>query len=184
MVEKFRLIRPEFNLRVRFPALDFSDRNTFQTGGEAVLVTDPTYLADVYNSQGGMASFVRQNGVFVLDFGGDRSGPVWWQPPFLKIAFVVDSGKPPPDTTVLADEVGCDSGSLVFLPLTKALPSRLRAQVDRVLAEDNGAALPLPAGIWTVKYEQHDSGERDGKGFRDIVAVWEPDEILQPRLAL
>lgn len=184
MVERFRLIKPEFNLRVRFPALDFSDRGTFQTGGEAVLVTDPTYLADVYNSQEDTASFVRQHGVIVWDFGGDTSGPVWWQPPFLKIAFAIDHGEPPPSATVLADEVGCDSGSLVFLPLTKALPSRLRAHVDRVLVANSGVALPLPAGTWTVRYEQHDSEEWDAEHFRDIVALWEPDEFLQPRLAL
>ncbi len=184
MTERFRLVKPKFNLRARFPALDFSDRGTFQTGGEAVLVTDPIYLTDVYNSQEGTASFVRQHGVIVWDFGGDTSGPVWWQPPSLKIAFALDSGEPPPSATVMADEVGCDSGSLVFLPLTKALPPGLRAQVDRVLVANSGVALTLPAGTWTVWYEQHDSEEWNAEFFRDIVALWEPDESLQPRLEI
>ncbi len=176
IVDPNRLIRPECTLCRDFPGLGFRDVFSFETSGEPVLLTDPTYLADVYNSRDEVASFLRAHGVFVADFGGDTGGPVWWQPPFVSFRIATSSSdqypEPPEGVIALAEEVGTDSGSFVFLPLTDDLPPDLRAEVDRVLAENNGVLLPLPAGRWSVFYEQLDGTPESW--YRNIVLKWEP----------
>ena len=180
-------MKAESDFCLRFPDVDFRDVHRFQTAGEPVLITDPTYLADVYNSDDDSASYLRAHGVFVSRFGGDTSGPVWWQSPFLLLPISVhlsNAGlRSSLDITVLAEEVGTDSGSFIFLPLADDLLQDVRVKVDSVLAHDNGAALSLPAGSWSVFYEQWEDGQgQPSEHYRNIVAKWEPGEIVQPRL--
>jgi hypothetical protein len=178
MVSPDRLIKPQDKFRESFPGLNFPEVYSFRISGESVLVTDPLYLADVYNSKDDIASFVREHGVLVMDFGGDVSCPVLWQSPFVLLPISMHlSGQalhPPEGSAVLANEVGTDSGSFVFLPLAKEVPPVLKAQVDRVVAESNGAILELPAGDWSVFYEQWDAPESSlAKLYRNIVLKWE-----------
>ncbi len=181
IIDPDKLILPQPNLKARFSDLDFRDCLTFHTNGEPVLVTDPIYLADVYNVPNGLASVVRQRGVIVTDFGGDRSGPIFWQFPFALLAF--GTRHDPPEAAVLAEEVGCDSGSFVFLPVTADLPPALTAKIADVLEKKNGASLVLPAGEWTVLFEQHQPRFNDDvEDSRNIVLRWEPSENVQPRL--
>jgi hypothetical protein len=179
IVNPNRLTKPEDKFHKAFPEFNFREVYSFQTSGEPVLLTDPTYLADVYNSGDEIASFLRAHGIFVIDFGGDVSSPVWWQPPFVLLPISMHISdrdlEPPEEVTVLAEEVGTDSGSFVFLPLTEELPWALKARVDKVLAENNGALLELPAGKWGVFYEQQDAPEERLKSlYRNIVLKWEP----------
>ncbi len=177
VVDPNRLIKPQDRFREGFPELGFREVYSFRTSGESILITDPIYLADVYNSKDAISAFLRANGVFVMDFGGDVSGPVWWQPPFVLLPISMhlsEDLEPPEGVTILADEVGTDSGSFVFLPLTKDIPSELKAQVDEVLSKNNGAALALPAGKWSVFYEQWSPPEeRLNSLYRNIVLRWE-----------
>ena len=148
LVDRNRLIQPDDDLQAAFPSLGF--RNTFrlQTSGEPVLLTDPMYLADVHNSHDEVAAFLRAHGVFLMGFGGDASCPVWWEHPFVLLPISLRDAylEPPEEATVLVDEVGCDSGSFIFLPLTDTLPQSVQLKVDEVLSQDNGAALGLPGG--------------------------------------
>lgn len=66
MIKPERLIRPEDQFREGFPTLDFREEYSFRTSGEPVLVTDPTYLADVYSSHDEEAGYLRAHGVFVM----------------------------------------------------------------------------------------------------------------------
>jgi hypothetical protein len=50
MIDPGRLVDPQDNFRSTFPRVDFRDVYELATAGEQLLVTDPTYLADVYNS--------------------------------------------------------------------------------------------------------------------------------------
>jgi hypothetical protein len=177
MVNSNRLVKPQDKFREGFPELGFREMYSFNTSGEPILITDPIYLADVYNSKDEIASFLRTYGVFIMDFGGDVSSPVWWQHPFVLLPISMhlsdEDLEPPEGVTVLA-EVGTDSGSFVFLPFTKDLPSALKMQVDKVLAKNNGALLELPAGNWSVFYEQWDAPEeRLNSLYRNIVLKWE-----------
>lgn len=81
MIDPRRLIRSTDKFHAAFPGLNFPETFAFQTRGEPVLVTDPTYLADVYNSPVEPALSLREHGCFLMDFGGDTSCPVWWKPP-------------------------------------------------------------------------------------------------------
>jgi hypothetical protein len=179
IVDPNRLIKPKDRFREGFPELDFREVYSFHTSGQPVLITDPIYLADVYNSKDEIASFLRAHGVFIMDFGGDVSGPVWWQHPFVLLPISMHSSdedlEPPEGVTVLADEVGTDSGSFVFLPFTEDMPRALKAEVDEVLVKRNGALLELPVGNWSVLYEQWDAPEeRLNSLYRNIVLRWEP----------
>jgi hypothetical protein len=176
MIKPECLIRPEDQFREGFPTLGFREEYSFRTSGEPVLVTDPTYLADVYNSHDEEACYLRAHGVFVMDFGGDTSCPVWYKDPYLMLPIsmpLTDDARPlqlPTGARVLADEVGTDSGSFIFLPLVSDLPSKLQAEVNAVLTRRTGATLALPAGHWTLFYQQWDPTKGyPASLYRDIV---------------
>jgi hypothetical protein len=178
LVDESRLIDPRDNFAEAFPGLGFRDVYSLRTSGERVLVTDPIYLADVYNSTDEVASYLRRRGVFVKEFGGDGSCPVWWREPFVKLPIMgrwqEDNVSLPPGVRVLAQEVGTDSGSFIFLPLEAGMPRSVAEAIDLVLREDNGAALELSAGHWRVLYEQMDAPRPDLAGLsRNIVLAHE-----------
>jgi hypothetical protein len=152
------------DMREWHPELGFSGRTELTTDGAPIFVTDPIYLADVYNAnEDPVAQYLRQHAVIVSDFGGDTSCPVWWKSPHLVLPVSFDAGedaedagdwgiRPPPGATVLAQEIGCDSASFVFLVLRDDLPEAVRARVDAELS--NGAVLNLPVGTYRFHLEQ------------------------------
>lgn len=174
MVESERLIHPPDDFRSAFPEFEFRDVYTLTTSGEQVLITDPTYLADVYNSVDEATSFLRARGVFLMQFGGDVSCPVWWQPPYILLPIsnsMPDDEEVPEGVKVLAEDVHTDSGSFIFLPLTDELLPELKESVDEVLREGNGVALNPPAGRWNFYYEQFPAPSENLIGmYRNIVA--------------
>lgn len=179
MIDPNRLLKPQDQFCKAFPTLGFREVYCLHTSGDPVLITDPVYLADVYNSKDEMASFLRTYGIFIMDFGGDVCASVWWQHPFVLLPISMhlsaEGLKPPEGVSILADGVGTDSGSFIFLVLTKNLPLMVKVRVDAVLARNNGALLNLPAGDWSVFYEQWDAPEpRLASLYRNIVLKWEP----------
>jgi len=181
MVDPYRLVKPQLHIWSGAAHLPFRQEMHFLTSGEPVLVTDPIYLADVYNSEDSLACFVREQGVIVNDFGGDITCPVVWQPPFLMLVLddteFPEPSEMPLDAVIVASKVGCDSGSFVFLPLAEGMPAGLRTTVADVVARNNGVALPLPAGRWSVWYE--DWQDYHGRP-RKIVARWQTGEATRP----
>jgi hypothetical protein len=177
LVDESRLIVPtdreHWRERLRN---DIPESFVLETTGEPILVTDPTYLADVHNdSDEPAAVYLRKNGVILLNFGGDVAGPVWWKPPYLLIPLSLhldaESRTPPRGTRVLAKQVGCDSGSFIFLPLKERISQQLRQRIDTVVREENGAILTLPAGRYQIFYEQFDAPAQNMVGlYRNIVA--------------
>jgi hypothetical protein len=177
-VDQKRLLKPDDEFRAGFPDLDFQEVYTFQTYGEEVLITDPIYLADVYNSKGEIASFLREYGVFVMSFGGDIECPVWYQDRHFLLPIsdhlLSEVMNPPEDVVVLAEEVGTDSGSFLFLPVTSNLHPSLKQKIKSVLAKGNGEMLPLQAGKWAIYYEQWDVPEGSFPTFyRNVVGQME-----------
>ena len=114
MVDPSRF-QPIEDLREWFPDVDFSGNNTFAVNDRGLIITDPTYLVDVYNpNDDGAAAYVRAHAVIVCDFGGDDSCPVWWHDPYLILPLstsIPEEFIPPNGIVELVDEVGCDSGS-------------------------------------------------------------------------
>jgi hypothetical protein len=84
--------------------------------------------------------------------------------------------EPAPGVKVIASEIVSDSGTLMFLPLTEDLPKPLRKEVKQILSDEIGTSLKLPAGKWTVYYEQWDSKKRLPKeNFRNITLKWQAE---------
>jgi hypothetical protein len=173
MVEPERLIQPSDDFRRAFPELDFRDVYSLTTAGEQVLITDPTYLADVYNSTDKVASLLRQKGVFLMQFGGDVRCPVWWRPPYILLPTsnsMPDDEEVPEGAQVLAEDVHTDSGSFIFLPLTDDLSHEVKKSVEQLVHERNGAVIDLPAGKWVFYYEQFPAPAENVVGlYRNIV---------------
>jgi hypothetical protein len=164
-----RCFRPIEDLRQRFPGAGFSGSDEFRLEGEDLLITDPIYLADVYNTNDDpVAAYVRANSVIVTSFGGDDSCAVWWKDPILLLPLSLHAPRRPhvfKGARVMARQVGCDSGSFVFLPLRTEMPAPLQSTVAEVLAKENGARVELPSGAYRVFYEQHDVPEGSHPSF-------------------
>lgn len=166
--------RPIEDPRSDFPGLGFTGEDGFDLDGDDLLITDPIFLADVYNANDNpVAAYVRANGVIVYSFGGDASCAVWWQDPFLLLPLSLSSPRDPAavaGAVQVAGEVGCDSGSFLFLPIRGDQPSLVGSAVEKVLAERNGARVKLPSGRYRVFYEQHEPPARWPETFgRDVV---------------
>src|SRR5688572_26464443 len=72
------------DMREWYPTLNFSGRTVLTTVGDPIFVTDPIYLADIFNANDDpFATYLRQHAVIVSDFGGEAAVPVWWKAPFL-----------------------------------------------------------------------------------------------------
>lgn len=177
MVEVERLIPPDDNFCSLFPGLGFRDVYSLVTAGEPVLVTDPIYVADVYNSTDEPSLFLKNRGVFIGNFGGDIRCPIWCQPPFLILPISncdPDDAEPPEGIEVLAEDIHCDSGSLVFLPMTGDLPEKLSRSIEQVLHDHNGVVLNIPGGKWVFYYEQFPAPSQQLAGlFRNVVVQHE-----------
>ncbi len=172
MVETRRLIEPDEDFLAAFPGLNFRNRRSFVTAGEDVLLVDPIYIADVYNSEDEIASLVRDRGLFLMDFGGDVDVPVWWREPFLVMPISMHYQRldVPSGARVLTERVVCDSGSFVFLPLPPDMPLDLLGVVRESLRVGDAVSLPLPEGRWTAYYEQFEAPEANEVGlYRNIV---------------
>lgn len=154
------LFRPIPNMRTRHPDMNFGGKHQFSTRGAPVLVTDPIYLADIYNmNDDPLAEYVRANGVVVCGFGGDTSCPVCWKSPLLMLptATHIEWDMCPgqlcwPDGSVAI--IGCDSASFVFLVLHGQMPSLMREKCETVAQERNGLIMHLQDGTYDVWLEQ------------------------------
>jgi hypothetical protein len=177
VVETRRLVQPADDFVAAFPGLGFRNRRSLVTTGQKVLLVDPTYVADVYNSTDEVASFLRDQGLFMMDFGGDTAVPVWWTPPFLVMPISMHNEHldAPVGAEVFTDEIGCDSGSFVFLPLSADMPRGVQSKVKEVLGENNAVALRLPAGRWTAFYEQFEPPQANMVSlYRNVVLKHSP----------
>lgn len=180
MVERKRLVEPADDFVAVFPKLNFRNRRSLDTAGEHLLIVDPTYVADVYNSTDAIASFLRDQGLFLMDFGGATAVPVWWKAPFMVMPISMHNvnRNAPPDAKVLTEEIGCDSGSFVFLPLSEDIPPSVQSEVMTLLGKNNAVALQIPAGRWTAYYEQFESPSTNAVGlYRNIVLKHTPPSV-------
>jgi hypothetical protein len=177
VIETRRLVKPTDDFVAAFPGLNFRNRRSLVSAGERLLLVDPIYIADVYNATDDIATFLRDRGLFLMDFGGDTNVPVWWKEPFLvmPISMHHESLNAPPGFKVLTEEIGCDSGSFLYLPLSEDIPRGVQRKVKEVLGQNNAVALRLPAGRWTAYYEQFDAPQTSMvRLYRNIVLKHKP----------
>lgn len=178
MVNVSRLIHPTFDLQKYFPDFTWNSSHELRVPDTGIVLFDPTYVADVYNSHASSASFLRTRGVFVDDFGGDISSPVWLVEPYLvmPISGHYESTPSLPTSAIeLFPEIGCDSGSFVFLPCSNDWPADVVTAVQGLLENSNAARLHITPGLWTLKFEQFDAPQTNMVAmYRNIVLEFNP----------
>lgn len=174
LADRSRLI-PLVNPDESHRNMGFSGKSELTVGSDGVFVTDPILLADVYNDQDDpVASYLRSEAVIVIDFGGDAACPVLWDAPILLLPTGVGEFEAPKGTATLSEQVGCDSGSFVFIDLSDDLPEGLTDSIRDVESKRNGATLQLPPGTLKFHLEQlppEAGSERYPHWFRNIVGV-------------
>ena len=162
------------NLREWYPELDFSGLSELSIDDHSMFVTDPTYLADIFNpNDDANASYLRRNAVIISDFGGEAVTPVWWKPPFLVVPTSHHDQQLSDDAIELAEEIGCDSASFVFVAMNDNVPRSLRAKIAEVENLQNGVRLKLPEGTYRFYFEQFEPTEEHKQWpqwYRNIVA--------------
>ncbi len=178
MINEKRLIYPVDDFENAFPGLGFRNIFTVESIGLGIFICDPIYISDVYNSKDEISSYLRKKGSFLMDFGGDFSSPIWWKDPYalfpLSRHYSLDEFIPPQDAEMLVDDIGVDSGSLVFLPPTETMPTELGSILTKLIGERNAVLMPAPKGIWSLFYEQYDPPQDNMAGlYRNIVLKFE-----------
>jgi hypothetical protein len=179
VIDRTRLQEPADDFAAAFPDLNFCNRWSFVTNGEPILLIDPIYLADVYNSHDELASYLRDRAIFLMDFGGDTGGPVWWMQPYLLLPISMhhtnDDLKAPAEAEVLCEKIVCDSGSFMFLPVSRDLPSTILTPIENCVEQENAALLRLPSGQWRAYYEQFNAPQSNMVSlYRNIVLQHSP----------
>lgn len=175
MINKQRLVRPDYVVADYFPGLEVNGDLYLIVENEPVLLIDPIYLADVYNSSDSDAAFVRQHGVFIQDFGGDMSACVILSSDLLLLpvsAHYAHNAEPEilNDDWIKASALPCDSGSLVLLKIARSLPQSMREKIESESRAGNGVVLNMRQGLWELFFEQHDApGPNLRHLYRNIV---------------
>jgi hypothetical protein len=178
MIDEKRLISPSDDFISTFPGLGFRNVFTINCTGAGIYICDPIYISDVYNSKDDISSYLKKHGAFLMDFGGDFASPIWWKYPYALIPLSLhypEGGFIPPDgAKIICDEIGVDSGSLIFLPSTQSLSSELKSILDKLVEERNSFLMAATNGIWTLFYEQYDPPQENLVGlYRNIVLKYE-----------
>ena len=178
IIDENRLVQPEDDFEKPFPGLGFRNVYSIECTGAGIYICDPTYISDIYNSKDDISIYLRNYGSFLMDFGGDFSSPIWWKDPYalfpLSWHYSLDGFSPPNDADMLVDDIGVDSGSLMFLPSTETIPPELESIIIRLLEDRNAVLMPAPKGIWTLFYEQYDPPQANMMNlYRNIVMKYE-----------
>lgn len=93
----------------------------------------------------------------------------------MPISMHLENPTPSPGARVLTEQIGCDSGSFVFLPLSAKLTPSVRSEAKKALRGNGAVGLRLPAGRWTAYYEQFEPPEANMVGlYRNIVLKHTP----------
>lgn len=182
IVNQNNLIELDDNFCEIFSPLIFNEKHSFVISTEPILITDPINLADIFNSNDPIASYVRSYGVFAMNFGGDAESRVWYQYPNIFIPLSIQywheehkGPVAPQGVKVFPNRIYTDSGSFVFLPLYTSQPPELCNIAYDIVKNDWGVQLNLPSGRWTIYYEQCDVPDNnDCNLYRNIVCVHTP----------
>jgi hypothetical protein len=170
------------DLRKVIPTAGFTRKQILKLSSGKLLVSDPTYLADVYHSNSDpLARKLRKEAVIVTGFGGDVRSPIWWKDPFLVLPtsfhyahdyehrpadYSVEDDdlatqdaeylRPPPGSHELATRVCCDSGSFAFLEITARTKLPTQQQLSSLVQRGSAALIEVPPGTYRFFLEQFD----------------------------
>ena len=158
-------------------------RYTLELTSGKLLIIDPIYLADIYNENGIKEQYLKSSGVLLNDFGGDVSGQVFrTRCGGIKILLVFDRVddegrrvfrqdvvKEVQASEIESENLGCDSGSYIFLDYNQAL----RSLFERELGDERLFLVDLRPGSYSVGYEQWETNaENPHEAWRRNLVVW------------
>jgi len=142
---------------------------------EFLLIIDLTHIGNLLNPDNNpSASYVRTHGVIVASYIRDVACPVLWSDPFLLLPL---SQHLKGDLKVyvkigeVVGSVSCPSGSFLFLPVQKDIPTPLNSLMDDALSKETGVKIKLPKGTYRVFYEQFEAPEGTKKELYQNIAV-------------
>jgi hypothetical protein len=177
--------------QVWFAQLGLSLKSTLKIQSGQILIADPCYLRDdnFYSSDDNpQGRFLKQNGVVLMNFGGDVSGPIIRcleggykiiltdptidaddSPIFQGDSLIVS------ESFLVAEESpGVDSGGLVFIDYSPELREVFASQLQS-LRDDLYFLLEVKPGTYWVGYEQWDiepdNPYPDPAWYRNIVIM-------------
>ncbi|MEM7227521.1 MAG: hypothetical protein AAF432_01770 [Planctomycetota bacterium] len=133
-----------------YPDLGFSGIDTIDVPDGTLLMCDPTYLCDAYNSTDDpVAAYVRANGVIIMQTDGDGRWPIWLLGSKLIVPIAVPDEMKPRRSRVSSFEIAVDSASFVCLSIDDSTPeavrqAMLKGHVDR-------ACLTVKPGTYTFQ---------------------------------
>jgi hypothetical protein len=156
IVDPTRLIQPSFDLSEHFPEFQWRSGFDIDVPVEGIIFADPIYVADVYNSDDPVATYLRLNALFIVDFGGDATGSIWYSDPFVVMpisAHYRETPFVPNDDSPIVEDTGCDSGSFMMLPICD-IPPETAAAIQPSLDIGDAHVLRIPAGNWSLRFEQ------------------------------
>ena len=152
-----RTLTPIEDIAEWHPQVPFSGKRVVDVGSEGLVVTDPIYLADVYNpGNDDVAKWLWSNAVVASDPGGDVSVPIWWCDPY--IVMPIGTHVAAEGNKVLAAEVGCDSGSFAFFAMPSTAIAQIRERVEQEIASRNAVRVIVKPGMYQVFYEDTADG--------------------------
>ncbi|MCL4534515.1 MAG: hypothetical protein M1370_05060 [Bacteroidetes bacterium] len=158
-------------------------KHTIELSSGRLLIIDPTYLADIYNENGPKEQYLKESGVLLTDFGGDVSGQAFrTRCGGIKILLVFDrtddEGRPVfrqelakelSESEIDSENLGCDSGSYLFLDYNQELKSTF----DDELRQHRLFVVELQPGRYGVGYEQWEvNAENAYESWRRNLVVW------------
>jgi hypothetical protein len=172
------LVKPDSTMEDYFPRFSWNKSHFMDVSSDPVLLVDPTYLTEVFNEESDDADYVRRNGLYLFDFGGDWFGPLWQWKSFLIMATshhyeVYPS--PPTGAKEICASIGCDSATLILLPVTDNISKNLKQKIDECLEQRIAVLLKLAKGRWEFKFEQFDSPKKKWTHlYRNIILQHKP----------
>jgi hypothetical protein len=161
------------------------DQNIIKIMSGKLLIIDPIYLADIYNKNGLKERYLKKNGVVLTDFGGDVSGQVLrTRCGGIKILLVFDrvndDGYPifredligEVNTSLIdSSNLGCDSGSYIFLDFSPKLKTLFVNELKKV--SNLQFVVEMEPGLYNVGYEQWETNENNPyEAWRRNIVVW------------
>jgi hypothetical protein len=139
-----------------------------------LLIIDLSHIGNIlnpYNSSS--AAYVRTHGVIVCSEVHPEYRPVFWREPFLLLPMschLNENLTGYADIGTVVGKISCLSGSLLFMPARKDMPTMLGDLIDKALAKEPGLQIMMPSGTYRVFYEQFEATEEsDNKRYQNIV---------------
>ena len=170
--KRFRTIQDMTKMR---PDCGASIDDIFVIDDEYLLIVDIAYLGGILNPYTSpSASYVRIHGVIVGGYHRSVACPVLWSDPFLLLPVsqhLKEDLIRYEDIGTVVGNIFCPSGSLLFLPVRRDIPTPLDSIIDGTLSSEDAVKIKLSNGTYRVFFEQFETPAGSKKESYQNIAV-------------